>query len=71
MIYLYFNEGSSFALFVVICVRLQLSSFSRPKIKDLFARNTWCVQVQDILIFFSGMEADRNVEVVGGDVAVL
>ena len=24
-----------------------------------------------ILIFFSGMEADRNVKVVGGDVAVL
>ena len=26
---------------------------------------------QGILIFFSGMEADRNVKVVGGDVAVL
>ena len=25
---------------------------------------------QGILIFFSGMEADRNVKVVGGDVAV-
>ena len=24
-----------------------------------------------LLIFFSGMEADRNVKVVGGDVAVL
>ena len=30
--------------------------------------STWGVQV---LFFFSGMEADRNVKVVGGDVAIL
>ena len=27
-------------------------------------------QLKGILIFFSGMEADRNMKVVGGDVAV-
>ena len=32
---------------------------------------TWGVQVVRYPIFFSGMEADRNVKVVGGDVAVL
>ena len=33
---------------------------------------TWCVQVLRYSnFFFSGMEADRNVKVVGGDVAVL
>ena len=32
---------------------------------------TWDVQVLRYPIFFSGMEADRNVKVVGGDVAVL
>ena len=31
----------------------------------------WGVQVLRYPIFFSGMEADRNVKVVGGDVAVL
>ena len=33
--------------------------------------NTWGVQVVRYPNFFSGMEADRNVKVVGGDVAVL
>ena len=34
--------------------------------------STWCVQVVRYPnFFFSGMEADRNVKVVGGDVAVL
>ena len=33
--------------------------------------NTWGVQVLRYPNFFSGMEADRNVKVVGGDVAVL
>ena len=34
--------------------------------------NTWDVQVVRYPnFFFSGMEADRNVKVVGGDVAVL
>ena len=34
--------------------------------------NTWGVQVLRYPnFFFSGMEADRNVKVVGGDVAVL
>ena len=33
--------------------------------------NTWVVQVVRYPNFFSGMEADRNVKVVGGDVAVL
>ena len=28
-------------------------------------------KLQGLLIFFSGIEADRNVKVVGGDVAVL
>ena len=28
-------------------------------------------KLQGLLIFFSGMDADRNVKVVGGDVAVL
>ena len=32
---------------------------------------TWGVQVVRYPNFFSGMEADRNVKVVGGDVAVL
>ena len=32
---------------------------------------TWGVQVLSYPNFFSGMEADRNVKVVGGDVAVL
>ena len=32
---------------------------------------TWGVQVLRYPNFFSGMEADRNVKVVGGDVAVL
>ena len=32
---------------------------------------TWGVHVLRSPNFFSGMEADRNVEVVGGDVAVL
>ena len=33
---------------------------------------TWCIQVvRSPNFFFSGMEADRNVKVVGGDVAVL
>ena len=33
--------------------------------------STWGVQVLRYPNFFSGMEADRNVKVVGGDVAVL
>ena len=33
--------------------------------------STWGVQIVKYPIFFSGMEADRNVKVVGGDVAVL
>ena len=33
--------------------------------------NTWGVQVVRYPNFFSGMEADRNVKVVGGDVAIL
>ena len=33
--------------------------------------STWGVQVLRYPDFFSGMEADRNVKVVGGDVAVL
>ena len=36
-----------------------------------YDRNTWGVQVVRYPNFFSGMEADRNVKVVGGDVAVL
>ena len=32
---------------------------------------TWGVQVVRYPNFFSGMEADRNVKVVGGDVAAL
>ena len=32
--------------------------------------STWGVQVVRYPNFFSGMEADRNVKVVGGDVAV-
>ena len=32
---------------------------------------TWGVQIVRYPIFFSGMEADGNVKVVGGDVAVL
>ena len=31
----------------------------------------WGVQVLRYPIFFSGMEADRNVKVVGGDVTVV
>ena len=34
-------------------------------------RFTWGVQALKYPNFFSGMEADRNVKVVGGDVAVL
>ena len=34
-------------------------------------KDTWGVQVVRYPNFFSGMEADRNVKVVGGDVAVL
>ena len=33
--------------------------------------STWGVQVLRYPNFFSGMETDRNVKVVGGDVAVL
>ena len=33
--------------------------------------STWGVQVLRYPNFFSGMEADRNVKVVAGDVAVL
>ena len=33
--------------------------------------NMWGVHVLRYPNFFSGMEADRNVKVVGGDVAVL
>ena len=34
-------------------------------------QTTWGVQIVRYPNFFSGMEADRNVKVVGGDVAVL
>ena len=38
----------------------------------LFLKCTWGVQVlRSPIFFFSGLEADRNVKVVGGDVAVL
>ena len=35
------------------------------------SKRTWGVHVLRSPNFFSGMEADRNVKVVGGDVAVL
>ena len=37
----------------------------------MYLTYTWGVQVVRYPNFFSGMEADRNVKVVGGDVAVL
>ena len=39
--------------------------------KKAESRVTWGIQVVRYPNFFSGMEADRNVKVVGGDVAVL
>ena len=41
------------------------------KILKISAPYTWGVQVLRYPNFFLGMEADRNVKVVGGDVAVL
>ena len=40
-------------------------------IQVLRSHYTWCIQVLRSPIFFSGMEAGRNVKVVGDDVAIL
>ena len=58
--------------------RYKQVTFKAPKIRenkctiDIRLRScTWGVEVVRYPNFFSGMEADRNVKVVGGDVAVL
>ena len=47
-----------------------LSSVAFPSLQSLFLI-TWGLQFVRFPNFFSVMEADRNVKVVGGDVAVL
>ena len=42
-----------------------------PLVSIFIYRLRGAFKLYGILIFFSGMEADRNVKVVGGDVAVL
>ena len=46
-------------------------TFSFIFLHDSFKYVRGAFKLSGILIFFSGMEADRNVKVVGGDVAVL
>ena len=51
----------------------EISSFDVHCLENLVlqSRFTWGVQAVKFPNFFSGMEADRNVKVVGGDVALL
>ena len=66
--HLNFSAASNFLLVVVKSAVLPRISGSHA-LPDV---STWGVQVVRYPNFFSrGMEADRNVKVVGGDVAVL
>ena len=47
VMHLYCNKSSSFAIYVVVYVRLQLTSFPRPEMKDVFACNVCSNGVAD------------------------
>ena len=54
------------------CDNMDCTASSQQRIWTFEVQVTWGVQVVRYPnFFFSGMEADRNVKVVGGDVAVL
>ena len=56
---------------IPILTTLVNPSLFESRVTDHCNRCTWGVQVLRSPKFFSGMEADRNVKVVGGDMAVL
>ena len=73
-LYIHSNEIHNVVALIkcLLVLRCQLYIFRTVTVHPQELLCTWGVQVLRYpIFFFSGMEADRNVKVVGGDVTVL